>query len=351
VLGVGWWNKNQSLRAVADSGAQQKSKGENIMKAERSRNWSSHLCAGVIAAALACTTIGCGSATKPTTTESAARAGYDKPADASQALQAAVRAKDDAAMTRILGSQSMSVLKTGDAVVDQAAMDSFTKKFDQMNRWVPMTNGSQMLYIGADNFAFPVPLTKDASGKWQFDSAAGLREITVRDIGRNELLAIDALQAFAGAEDVYAQNAHDGNPAHCYTQTIVSDSGKQDGLYWVASATEPSSPLGKLSDFGVSPIPPLGAGEPQVLDGYSIRILGAQGNQAPGGAKSFVVKGKMTGGYAIIATPVKYKVTGIKTFIVGKDGVIYQDDLGDQTADKVAAIKDYNPTPDWKEVE
>ncbi|MFY9751354.1 MAG: DUF2950 family protein, partial [Candidatus Acidiferrales bacterium] len=117
------------------------------MKAERSRNWSSHLCAGVIAAALACTTIGCGSATKPTATESAAPAGYDKPADAGQALQAAVRAKDDTAMTRILGSQSMSVLKTGDAVVDQAAMDSFTKKFDQMNRWVPMTNGSQMLYI------------------------------------------------------------------------------------------------------------------------------------------------------------------------------------------------------------
>jgi hypothetical protein len=322
------------------------------MKSHRTGKWTSHLFAGTLVAALACTTIGCGSATKtPATETSAAPASYDKPADASSALQSAVRAKDDAALNRVLGAKAVAALKTGDATVDQAALDSFAQKYDQMNRWVAMTNGSQILYIGADNYAFPIPLVKAASGKWQFDAAAGQEEITAREIGRNELLAIDALQAFTAAEDLYAQKPHDGNPAHCYTQIIVSDSGKQNGLYWIANANQPASPLGDLDDFVVSPLSPLGPGEPQVLDGYAIRILGAQGDKAPGGAKSFTVNGKMTGGYALIATPVKYKVTGIKTFIVGKDAVIYQHDLGDDTATQAAAIKDYNPTPEWKEVQ
>ncbi len=322
------------------------------MKSERAGKWTSHLFSGVLVAALACSTIGCGSATKPTATENtAAPAGYDKPADAASALQSAVRAKDDAALNRVLGAKSVAALKSGDATVDQAALDSFAKKYDQMNRWVAMTNGSQILYIGSDNYAFPIPLVKDAAGKWEFDPAAGQEEITAREIGRNELLTIDALQAFAAAEELYAQKAHDGIPAHTYTQVIVSDSGKQNGLYWTTTATEPASPLGNLNDFAVSPISPLGAGEPQVLDGYSIRILGGQGDKAPGGAKSYVVNGKMTGGYALIATPVKYKVTGIKTFIVGKDAVIYQHDLGADTTTTAAAIKDYNPTPEWKEVQ
>ena len=223
--------------------------------------------------------------------------------------------------------------------------------FSDNNRWVPMTNGSQILYIGPDNYAFPIPLVKDSSSRWQFDSAVGQEEITARDIGRNELLAIDAVLAIADAEDSYFQKAHDGNPVHQYTQIIVSDPGKQDGLYWDASKTKDPSPLGKLSDFATSPISPLGPGEPQVLDGYSLRILGAQGDKAKGGAKSYMVKGKMTGGYAVLASPVTYKKTGVMTFIVGKDGVVYQRDLGEKTGDLAAAIKDYNPTDDWTATE
>ena len=240
---------------------------------------------------------------------------------------------------------------TGDAVEDKAAMDSFSAKFDQMNRWVPMTNGSQILYIGADNYAFPIPLVKDSSSRWQFDSAAGREEITAREIGRNELLAIDAVLAIADAEETYFQKAHDGNPAHQYTQIIVSDPGKQDGLYWDASKNQDPSPLGKLSDFATSPLSPLGPGEPQVLDGYSLRILGAQGDKAKAGAKSYVVNGKMTGGYAVLASPVTYKKTGVMTFIVDKDGVVYQQDLGEKTNDLAAAIKDYNPADAWTAVE
>lgn len=165
------------------------------------------------------------------------------------------------------------------------------------------------------------------------------------------MLAIEAVVVIAGAEETYFQKAHDGNAAHQYTQIIVSDPGKQDGLYWDASKTQDPSPLGRLSDFATSPLSPLGPGEPQVLDGYSLRILSVQGDKATGGAKSYVVNGKMTGGYAVLASPVMYRKTGVMTFIVGKDGVVYQQDLGEKTSDLAAAIKDYNPTDAWKVVE
>jgi hypothetical protein len=320
-------------------------------KVEKSRKWSSGVWYGAVILATALTMISCGGSSKSVSTEATAQSTYANPADAGQALQAAVRGSDQGAMTRVLGAKSVALLKTGDAVEDKAAMDSFTAKFDQMNRWVPMTNGSQILYIGADNYAFPIPLVKDSSSKWQFDSAAGQQEITARDIGRNELLAIDAVLAIADAEEAYSQKAHDGNPAHQYTQVIVSDPGKQDGLYWDASKTQDPSPLGKLNDFATSPVSPLGPGEPQVLDGYSLRILSEQGEKAKGGAKSYLVNGKMTGGYAVLASPVTYKKTGVMTFIVGKDGVVYQQDLGDKTGDLAAAIKDYNPTDAWTVVE
>ena len=322
------------------------------VKAEKSRKRSSRIWHGAVVLATAFTMISCGGSSKPgNSTAPAAKATYATPAEAGQALRAAVGAKDQIGMTRLLGEKSDALLMTGDAVEDKAAMDSFSAKFDQMNRWVPMTNGSQILYIGADNYAFPIPLVKDSSSKWQFDSAAGREEITAREIGRNELLAIDAVLAIVDAEETYFQKAHDGNPAHQYTQIIVSDPGKQDGLYWDASKTQDPSPLGKLSDFATSPLSPLGPGEPQVLDGYSLRILSAQGDKAKGGAKNYVVNGKMTGGYAVLASPVTYRKTGVMTFIVDKDGVVYQQDLGEKTSDLAAAIKDFNPADAWTAVE
>jgi hypothetical protein len=307
-------------------------------------------CCGVILAA-ALLTVSCGDSPKPASTAPAPQATYANPAEAGQALQAAVHGYDEGAITHVLGAKSVAILKSGDAVEDKAAEDSFNTKFAQMNRWVPMTNGSQILYIGADNFAFPIPLVKDASSRWHFDSAAGEKEVTVRHIGRNELLAVDAVLAIADAEGTYFPKAHDGNPAHQYTQVIVSAPGKQDGLYWDASKGQDPSPLGKLSDFATSPIAPLGPGEPQVLDGYSLRILAAQGAKAKGGAKSYLVNGKMTGGFAVLASPVTYKKTGVMTFIVGKDGVVYQQDLGEKTSDLAAAIEDYNPADGWTAVE
>ncbi len=217
-----------------------------------------------------------------------------------------------------------------------------------MNRWVDMTDGSRVLYIGADNFAFPVPLVKNASGQWYFDAVAGAEEIRARDIGRNELLAIDACSALADAQEVYF--AAGGDSAE-FAQRIISTSGKQDGLYWAASEQQVSSPLANLGEFAGSSLATLSPNEPLVIDGYTLRILTAQGDVAPGGAQSYIVNGKMTGGFAIMATAVKYAETGIMTFIIGRDGVVYERDLGPDAVKIAASIQEYNPTDDWSPVE
>jgi Protein of unknown function (DUF2950) len=209
---------------------------------------------------------------------------------------------------------------------------------------VPMTDGSQILNIGADNYPFPIPLAQDSSGKWYFNTAAGADEILARRIGQNELLAIDACGAIGNAEELYFRTARDGSPAHEYTSMIISSPGKQDGLYWEGQA---SSPLGKLDDFAKSELSSATSTGPLVIDGYSFRVLTAQGDQAKGGAKSYVVNGKMTNGFAVIASPVTYRDSGVMTFILSREGVVYERDLGPNTVSLAASIKEYNPSHDW----
>jgi hypothetical protein len=210
-----------------------------------------------------------------------------------------------------------------------------------------MTDGSRVLYIGADNFAFPVPVAKTSSGKWYFDGVAGTEEVRAREIGRNELLAIDACNALANAQAIYFADS----TAEGFAQRIISTSGKQDGLYWAAPEQQASSPLANLGDFaGPSIVTPAPDG-PLVIDGYRLRILTAQGDDAPGGAQSYIVNGKMTGGFAILATPVKYAETGIMSFMVSGDGVVYERDLGPDTGKIAASIQEFNPSDNWLEVE
>jgi Protein of unknown function (DUF2950) len=272
---------------------------------------------------------------------------FQSPAEAGAALAKAARSANEAEVDKILGADTRILLSTGDREADQAALQAFAAKYDKMKRWVDMTDGSVALYIGADNFAFPVPLAKNSSGKWHFDAVAGAQEVRARDIGRNELLAIDACSALAGAQEAYF---HGGDSAE-YAQRIITSKGKQDGLYWPASEKENSSPLANLSEFPRSSVASLTPDQPVIIDGYSLRILTAQGNEAPGGAKSYVVNGKMTGGFAILATPVKYGETGIMTFMTGRDGVVYERDLGPDTATIAAYIQEFNPTDDWSPVE
>jgi hypothetical protein len=273
---------------------------------------------------------------------------FSSSTEAGEALAKAAKAGDEAAFAEILGLDTAVLLHAGDKEADKAALEAFASKYEKMNRWVDMTDGSRVLYIGADNFAFPVPLAKNASRQWYFDAAAGAEEIRARDIGRNELLTIDACSALASAQKAYF--AAGGNPAE-FAQRIISTSGKQDGLYWAASEQQVSSPLANLGEFAGPSLATLSPNEHLVIDGYTLRILTAQGDAAPGGAQNYIVNGEMTGGFAILATPVKYAETGIMTFMTGRDGVILERDLGPDTGKLAASIQEYNPTDDWSEVE
>ena len=273
---------------------------------------------------------------------------FQSPAEASTALAKAAKQDDEAALSSILGVDTKVLLSSGDREAEKAALQAFAAKYEKMNRWVDMSNGSRVLYIGADNFAFPVPLVKDSSGQWYFDAVAGAQEIRARDIGRNELLTIDACAAIAAAQKTYF--AAGGDQAE-YAQRIISTSGKQDGLYWPSSDAQTPSPLASLSEFPRSSLTSLAAEKPLVVDGYSLRILTSQGEEAAGGAKSYIVNGKMSDGFAVLATPVKYGETGIMTFMVGSDGVVYERNLGPDTAKIAASIQQYNPTDDWSAVE
>jgi Protein of unknown function (DUF2950) len=272
---------------------------------------------------------------------------FPSSAEAGAALAKAAKSGNEPAVAAILGLDTRVLLSAGDKEADKAALEAFASKYEKMNRWVDMTDGSRVLYIGADNFAFPVPLAKNASRQWYFDAVAGAEEIRARDIGRNELLTIDACSALASAQEVYFA----GRDSADFAQRITSTSGEQDGLYWAASEQQVSSPLASLGEFAGPSLATLSPDGPLVIDGYTLRILTAQGNDAPGGAQSYIVNGKMTGGFAILATPVKYAETGIMTFMVGRDGVVYERDLGPDTAKLAVSIQEYNPTDDWSEVE
>jgi hypothetical protein len=262
-------------------------------------------------------------------------------------LEKAAKNGNEAALAKILGVDTKALLTNGDQEADRAAMKAFVSKYEKMNRWVDMTDSSRVLYIGADNFAFPVPLAKNSSGRWYFDGVAGAEELRAREIGRNELLAIDACTALADAQEMYFA----GSGSAGFAQRIISTSGKQDGLYWPTSDNQNASPLATLDELPKPSLWSHSPDEPLVIDGYKLRILTAQGDDAPGGARSYIVNGRMTGGFAILATPVIYGVTGIMTFTSGADGVVYEQDLGRDTAKTAASIQEFNPDDDWLRVE
>jgi hypothetical protein len=272
---------------------------------------------------------------------------FQSPTEAATALAQATKNKDESALTKVLGGEAKALITSGDSESDKAAMQQFFSKYQQMNRWVDMTDGSRVLYIGADNFAFPVPLAKNASGGWHFDAVAGAQEILAREIGKNELLTIDAVAALANAEQFYSSNNNPGE----YAQRIISMAGKQDGLYWSPSDSMGTSPLAQLDEFPKSSLTSLSPDEPFAIDGYTLRILTAQGNDATGGAQSYIVNGKMTGGFAILATPVKYGESGIMSFMLGRNGFVYERDLGPDTAKIAASIQEYNPDDNWSRIE
>jgi hypothetical protein len=263
---------------------------------------------------------GCRRETPVTAEEAPSQSTYTTLEKAGDALQAATRARDYKTLAVILGPKSQEILSSGDKTEDQVSEQSFVGKYARMNRWVAMMDGSQVLYIGADNYPFPIPLTKDASSNWHFDTAAGEDELLARRIGRNELLAMDAARALATAEEDHYRKPHHGEVPQ-FTRAIPD-----------------------LTDSAVFPASSEGI---PVLDGYSFRVLTAQGAGAKGGAKTYLVNGKMRGGFAILAAPVRYQNSGVMTFMLNREGIVYQKDLGKDTASLSSSINAYNPGDGW----
>ena len=255
---------------------------------------------------------------------------FSTPEQAGEALRAAAGTGNENVLAEVLGPDSKTILFSGDAAEDKAALAEFVTKYDRMNRWVAMTDGSRVLYIGVDNYPYPIPLALNASSRWYFNTAAGKDEIRARRIGNNELLAIDAVSKMANAEEVYLQSGHDGNPPNRYTNKILSSPGKQDGLYWEVPVDQPSSPLGRLNEFAKDVVVSTQPGAAPIFDGYSIRVIADQGNS-----------------FTIVATPVTYGDSGIMTFILNKGGAVYQKDLGPTTT----AITSYGPNNGWTQAE
>ena len=275
---------------------------------------------------------------------------FASPAEAGAAFHDAAKAGDQVALTAIFGPDVTEVLFSGDPVKDRNALTQFASAYETMNRWGKINGGGQMLYVGAENFPFPVPLLQTSSGQWYFDTAGGTDEILARRIGRNELVAIAAIGALANAQQDYFAGAHAGGESKQYAQKFASDEGKQNGLYWSDSSGRTPSPLGQLGDFAKDAGYTNPGGTPQPFNGYIFRILTKQGNTAKGGAKDYIVNGKMTGGFAILAYPAEYQNSGIMTFLIGTDGVVYEKDLGAKTVDTAAAMTEYNPGDGWKPV-
>jgi hypothetical protein len=267
--------------------------------------------------------------------------------DAVNALVGAIRTADQRGLIEILGPKGKPLVWSGDAVADRAAFQRFIAAYDRAHR-LEGGDGKVVLYVGDDDFPFPIPLVPDGP-RWFWDTEAGDDELLTRRIGENELAVIQVCRAYVDAQrEYYAQ----GTGLLEYAQRLDSTKGKHDGLFWETRPGERQSPLGPLvarARAAGYPLPPRGG--PVPYHGYFYRILFAQGADALGGAYDFVAKGHMIGGFALVAYPATYGVSGIMTFIVNQDGVVYQKDLGPKTAQLATAMKIYNPDQTWAQAE
>ena len=271
---------------------------------------------------------------------------FSSSAEAVDVLIRAVRDSNTSDLLAILGPGTEEVISSGDPVADKNGRYRFLAGYDLKHSLSDSAPHQLSLNVGKEGWPFPIPLI-EANGKWYWDGTAGKEEILYRRIGNNELAAIEACKGVVAAQRDYAAVGHDGLSAGIYAQRLVSEPGKQDGLYWPVGEGEDTSPAGPLlaqaSSEGYG-----GSGKPSPYHGYYYRLLKAQGANAQGGAKSYILDGNMTGGFALVAYPADYRSSGVMTFLVNKSGLIYQKDLGDETADLAQQMAEYNPDKSWK---
>jgi len=264
------------------------------------------------------------------------------------ALVEAVQANDQPTLRAIFGPDGSKLLSSGDAVADEKSREVFLKAYGEANRLVHEGDQRATLVIGKDEWPMPIPLVQSKDG-WRFDTRQGEKEILARRIGRNELAAIKVCLAIVDAEREYAALDLDGDGIPEYAPKFVSAPGKRDGLYWPTKADERLSPLGPLLAAAASEgYPGSGARPLAPYHGYVYRILTKQGKDAPGGAYDYFVKGKMIGGLAVIAYPARYGASGVMSFMVNHDGVVYEKNLGKNTGAIASKMTAFNPDASWK---
>jgi hypothetical protein len=281
---------------------------------------------------------------------------FASPEDGVTAMVEAMKANDVKALSAIFGPAGMQSISFGDAVTDQAVQEAFLAAYQENNRLEKAGDTKAVLHTGNNDWPFPLPLVKKGQA-WYFDAKAGKEEILDRRIGRNELSAVQVCLAYVDAQKEYALGDHDRDGFYEYAQKLVSDPGQKNGLYWETPEGEKPSPLGpaiamatregykKMSgDLSAT-------GSPLPYHGYYYKILKAQGKNTPGGAYDYVANGKMLGGFALVAYPAKYGQSGIMTFIVHMDGIVYQKNLGKNSTQAAEALTLFDPDKTWKMAE
>lgn len=277
--------------------------------------------------------------------------GFASPEEAVKAAITAVKSDNSKEVLAIFGPEAKEIMFSGDPVADKQRREKFISAYDQKNSLI--RDGDKMVItVGQNDWPFPVPLAKKGE-QWFFDTRVGKEEILNRRIGQDELDTIQTMLAIVDAQREYAMNDRDGDGVLEYAEKFRSDPGKKNGLYWKTGEGEEPSPMGELAAQAraegytkagtkTNPVP---------LHGYYFRMLKKQGRHAPGGAYDYVVKGKQIGGFAVVAYPATYGNSGVMTFIVNHDGVVYQKDLGKNTAKTAKAVTQFDPDKTWKKAE
>jgi Protein of unknown function (DUF2950) len=272
---------------------------------------------------------------------------FESARKAVDALVAANKGDDVAALNEILGPDASNLISSGDDTQDKNDRAHFVELYETHHRLISDGPGKLTLLVGKNEWPMPIPLQKSGDG-WKFDSPDAVQELIYRRIGANELAAIKVCRALYQAQLDYAAAGHDGNPPGVYAQRFRSEQGKQNGLYWEVAEGEPQSPAGPLVADADAEGYEQGTRHP--FHGYYFRILKAQGPHARGGAEDYIVDGKMTGGFAILAYPAEWDASGVMTFLVSPHGTVFQKSLGDSTADAAKAIKAFDPDPSWEKL-
>jgi hypothetical protein len=277
---------------------------------------------------------------------------FATPDEAVTALVNAVRSEDPGeAIVKILGPDGRDVASSGDEIDDQARRERFLTSFDEGHS-LQAEGSKQTLVLGKDEYPFPIPLVQ-VEGKWRWDTAAGLDQILTRRIGENELSAIEVMRTYVAAQFEYAERPRDSKGIQ-YARRLMSRDGRKDGLYWEAAEGEPESPIGpliakaQLEGYKGKAKPEDGQAD---YHGYVYRMLYGQGKNAADGARDYIVNDRMIGGFALIATPAEYGNSGVMTFIINQDGVVYEKDLGPESTELAAKIRTFDPDNSWKKVQ